>query len=134
MIKGEGMDKRKDTGQEGAIGRHAEDLVCRFLAREGHTILERNWRSGHLEIDIITMDRNGIHFVEVKSRRTPGQADPAENVNAVKQRRIVAAAKGYIRRMADRDTEFFFDVATVTFDGRHTEIRYYPQAYLPVQI
>ena len=116
------------------LGREGEDISCRYLVEQGHVILDRNWRAGHLEIDIVSMDRVGIHFVEVKSRRTPGQADPAENVNAVKQRRIVAAAKGYIRRMADRDTEFFFDVATVTFDGRHTEIRYYPQAYLPVQI
>ena len=52
----------------GALGKHGEDDVCQFLIERGHTILDRNWRSGHLEIDIVTLAPDGIHFVEVKSR------------------------------------------------------------------
>lgn len=128
------MENRKDKGREGKIGRHGEDLVCRYLIDAGHTILERNWRYGHLEIDIISMDGNGIHFVEVKSRRTPVQTAPAESVNAAKQRKIAAAAAGYLRSSGHGETECFFDVAAVTFDGKRTEIRYYPQAYIPMSV
>lgn len=126
------MDDRKDKGREGKVGRHGEDLVCRYLMDAGHTILERNWRYGHLEVDIISMDGNGIHFVEVKSRRTPVQADPAESVNAAKQKRIAAAASGYLRQKGFGEIECFFDVAAVVFDGKRTEIRYCPQAYIPM--
>ena len=49
------------------IGRRGEDIVCDYLVDRGHTILERNWRWGHLEIDIISINNIGIHFVEVKS-------------------------------------------------------------------
>ena len=54
---------RRDLGKKG------EDIACRLLEEKGHTILERNWRSGHLEIDIISLDQDGIHFVEVKAYR-----------------------------------------------------------------
>lgn len=115
------------------IGRHGEDLVCRFLIEEGHTVLDRNWRYGHLELDLVTMDANGIHFVEVKSRRTPMQAEPEESVNATKRRRMVRAAEGYLRVKGLEDMEYSFDVASVTFDGQRTEIRYLPEAFIPIR-
>ena len=40
-------------------GRTGEDAACRYLTEQGHTILERNWRSGHLEIDIISLAPDG---------------------------------------------------------------------------
>ena len=127
------MDDRKDKGREGKVGRHGEDLVCRYMMDAGHTILERNWRYGHLEVDIISMDGNGIHFVEVKSRRTPMQAEPEESVNATKRRRMVRAAEGYLRVKGLEDMECSFDVASVTFDGKRTEIRYLPEAFIPIR-
>ena len=74
--------EKKQTGKAG------EEAACRFLADRGHVILARNWRSGHLEIDIISMDKAGIHFVEVKTRRPPMQTLPQESVTPGKQRKI----------------------------------------------
>ena len=51
-----GKNHRSELGQLG------ERLACELLMGMGHTILERNWRSGHLEIDIISFDAEGIHF------------------------------------------------------------------------
>ena len=67
------------------IGRKGEDIACAFLEGLGHTILERNWRSGHLEVDIISLGQDGIHFVEVKTRRRNIQAPPQDNVDRTKQ-------------------------------------------------
>ena len=85
------MDCGKDYRQ--TIGRKGEDIACRFLEGKGHRILERNFRSGHLEIDIISQDSMGIHFVEAKTRRMNVQAPPQDNVDLGKQKRIVSAAK-----------------------------------------
>ena len=41
------------------LGNLGEELACEYLQRHGHTLLKRNWRSGHLEIDIITLDKDG---------------------------------------------------------------------------
>lgn len=116
------------------LGKHGEDEVCNWLTERGHTVIERNWRSGHLEIDIITLSSDGIHFVEVKSRVTPVQGEPQDAVNGLKQRNIANAAKNYMARrpkLFGPDVEVWFDVAAVTYDGNRIDIQYFPAAYVP---
>ena len=118
------------------IGRMAEDLACGYLARHGHTVVARNWRSGHLEVDIVSTDAAGIHFVEVKSRVAPVQAGPEENVGYRKQQRLAAAARAYLHSAENfsllGQKEVFFDVFSVIFEGEKVETKYYPQAYIPI--
>lgn len=117
-----------------AIGKRGEDAACAWLVSQGHTVLERNWRGGRCELDIITADSAGIHFVEVKSRTAPTTADPLVNVTAAKQKNLVKAALQYLhssgRRLAD--AEVLFDIVTVVFDKNTTYIQYYPQAFIPI--
>ena len=84
------MEGRGNIRRE--LGRLGEDIACGLLEGMGHMILERNWRRSHLEIDIISYDPAGIHFVEVKTRRSGIQAPPQDNVDRTKQRKIVRAA------------------------------------------
>lgn len=128
------MDRRASISK-GDVGRRGEDIACKFLMDMGHTVLERNWRCGHLEIDLITYDRKGIHFVEVKSRRAPVQAAPQDNVDAAKQKRIATAASRYLssRDMdGPSDMECVFDVIAVIFDGAGEEVTYFPEAWHPI--
>lgn len=125
------MNATKELGQRG------EDEVCKYLARLGHSILERNWRYGRLEIDIITLAVDGIHFVEVKTRMAPMQGEPEDAVNVVKQKRIVSAAGRYLARKdtcLGKDMEIWFDAAAVIFDGEKTDIRYHVGAFVPIYI
>lgn len=127
------MEGRENYRQ--SLGRKGEEIICEFLQKKGHTILERNWRCGHLEIDIISFNEEGIHFVEVKTRRLSIQAPPQENVNSRKQARIVKAATHFLKTrkgLPYGNHECFFDVAAVTF-GRNTEhMEWFPQAYVPI--
>ena len=118
------------------IGRMAEDLACDYLIKRGHTILSRNWRSGHLELDVISLDPAGIHFVEVKARVAPAQAGPEENVGIIKQKKIAAAARSYLhsaekRSLSDKN-EVFFDIFSVIFEGEKVETQWFPQAFIPI--
>lgn len=119
------------------IGKQGEDMACRFLEENGHTILERNWRCGHLEIDIISLDKDGIHFVEVKTRRQNIQAPPQENVNYIKQNRIIKAALRYLKSgkgMNFGNSECSFDIIGISIHGNDIEITWIPQAYIPIYI
>lgn len=101
----------------------------------GHIILERNWRSSHQEIDIISADADGIHFVEVKARRENIQAPPQENVDFRKQRRIVQAAQSFLKSGKGRpygSHECMFDVVAVTFCGDTHSCEWIPQAFIPI--
>lgn len=126
-----------DMKGKNALGRHGEDETCQYLIDHGHTILERNWRYGHLEIDIISLASDGIHFVEVKSRTAPVQGEPQEAVTASKQRHIAFAAGKYMsmkQKHLGRDLEVWFDVAAITYDGAQVEFRYFPAAYVPIYL
>ncbi len=114
------------------IGKMGEDAACRYLMERGHALLERNWRSGHLEVDIITRAADGLHFVEVKSRVAPLMADPQDNVRRAKQQHIASAARRYIAALDAFDEEVWLDVVAVVFDGSKTEITYFPGAYTPI--
>ncbi len=103
----------------------------------GHTILERNWRSSHLEIDIISIDSEGIHFIEVKTRSRSIQAPPQENVDRQKQKRIVKAAQGFMRTkkgLPYGSYEYNFDIVAVTFEGGRAKTEWFPQAFIPLYI
>ena len=38
------------------LGKIGEELAVEYLTDKGYQILERNWHSGHKEIDIIALD------------------------------------------------------------------------------
>lgn len=120
------------------VGREGENQACKYLEDRGHTILERNWRSGHLEIDIISLADDGLHFTEVKTRVAPLTARPEDNVGYVKQQRIIRAAKAYLNVFRKKnifsDFEIYFDVLSVIFEGENSSILYMPQAYLPLYV
>lgn len=119
------------------LGKQGEDIACAFLEGLGHQILERNWRSGHQEIDIISLGADGIHFVEVKTRRESIQAPPQENVDGRKQHRITKAAGAFLKSgkgqaFGCRDCQF--DIVAVTLIDEHVRIEYFPQAYIPIYL
>ena len=129
------MENRRNKRQ--VTGKKGEDVACDLLAGRGHTILERNHRVGHLEIDIISVSADGIHFVEVKARRESIQAPPQDNVDHVKQKRIAAAAKGYLRSrkgLPFNGCECHFDVIAVIFKENTAQVDYFPDAYIPIYL
>ncbi|MBO5419990.1 MAG: YraN family protein [Bacteroidales bacterium] len=122
---------RQDLGQEG------EDLACGYLIDRGHIILKRNYRCGHLEIDIISFDSEGIHFVEVKTRRDNIQLPPQENVGWRKQRKIAEAAKRFLNSEEGIPFgchECYFDIVAITFDNGFHKLEWFPQAYIPIYV
>lgn len=116
------------------IGAVGEQMACDFLQTRGHHILDRNWRSGHLELDIVSEGPDGVHFIEVKTRTAPVTSTLPDQVNSIKQRRISAAALQYLNKKQLGGSEVFFDVVSVLFDGPQTIVRYFPQAWIPLYV
>ena len=119
------------------LGQRGEDIACDLLRSMGHVILERNYRSRHLEIDIISIDADGIHFVEVKTRRDSIQAPPQYNVDRAKQSRITKAALGFLHDRKDLrmdNHECYFDVVAITFSGDSYCTEWFPQAYIAIYV
>jgi len=109
-------------------------MACDFLETQGHQILDRNWRTGHLELDIISEAADGLHFVEVKARTAPVTTTVLDQVNVVKQKRISAAAGQYLNKKHMEGKEVFFDIVSVLFNGEEAVVRYFPQAWIPMYV
>lgn len=85
-------------------GNAAEDQALAFLQAAGLKLLERNYRTpgrGGGEIDLVMRDRDGtLVFVEVRSRASNAFGGAGASIGAIKQRRIVFAARHYLLRMS----------------------------------
>ena len=110
------------------IGRLGEDIAVQHLLDNGFEILERGWRSGHLEVDIIARKGNILHIVEVKCRRNNAQGcdefAPEFAMNATKRSRLMVAIENYMREN-DFDGEMSLDLFAVNLTTKGRNIRYY---------
>jgi putative endonuclease len=102
------------------LGKQGEELATAFLQLKGYEILERNWRNGRAEIDIIAMYNGILIFVEVKARSTDAFGTPAMFVDYHKQKMITYAAPRYMEKI-NHDWAIRFDVLSILIfrDGTH---------------
>ncbi|WP_291520013.1 YraN family protein [Acidovorax sp.] len=84
-------------------GNAAEDRALAYLEAQGLRAVARNYRTpgrGGGEIDLVMRDPGGtLVFVEVRSRGTAAFGGAGASIGAVKQRRIVLAARHYLLRL-----------------------------------
>ena len=100
------------------LGKRGEDLAADYLQRKGYVILERDWRSGHRDLDIIALDGDVVVFVEVKTRRNRLFTDPVDAVGYQKIRNLQQAANHYVKyRRINRDIRFDIVCVTGTSDS-----------------
>lgn len=99
-------------------GKVGEKKAARYLKRKGYRILERNYRAGKHEIDLIAYDKREdcLVFVEVKARSESQFGLPGEAVNANKQRFLRLAALSYLKQIKGEESPARFDVIEVYFD------------------
>jgi putative endonuclease len=83
-------------------GDMAEEQALRHLQAEGLQLLTRNYRTpgrGGGEVDLVMRTADGtLVFVEVRRRASARYGGAAASVGAVKQRRVVLAARHYLLR------------------------------------
>ena len=72
-----------------------EELAAKYLAQKGYQIVERNFRKGYGEIDIIAVYQNILVFIEVKTRKTGLFGGVRESISGRKIRNLVKTAQFY---------------------------------------
>jgi putative endonuclease len=101
-------------GRESAvIGRASEDLAAAYLQERGYEILDRNFRGGMGELDIVCTKNKVIYFVEVKARKSGSQVNPAEALSYNKRRRIYSAAGTWLYKKLGQEAECSFLLLTI---------------------
>ena len=79
------------------LGKWGEEQAAHYLQRKGYDIVERDWRSGHRDLDIIATDGDSVVFVEVKSRRNRVFGEPEDAIDYQKLRNLRQAINHYVK-------------------------------------
>ncbi len=115
------------------LGKSGEDAAIEYLEQKGYRILQRNWRKGHYELDIVASDGEELVIVEVKTRTVNYYGDPLESLSKQQMNRIIHAADYFVKRF-DIDLPVRFDIISMLgnapyFDIDHIEDAFYPQLF-----
>lgn len=91
------------------LGKWGEDEAALYYEDKGYEILERDWKVGKRDIDLIalTEDKDTLVFVEVKTRQNNDLQEPEEAVDVKKMRNLAIAANAYVKlHVLDMDVRF----------------------------
>ena len=112
-----------------ALGEVGERIAERWLARDGWKLLNRRFRNGHRDIDLV-VERNGtVAFVEVKARRDDEFGGPIEAVNWRKRIELTRSARVWIDRHGRAGEAYRFDVIGVIVAGHRVRVRHVADAF-----
>jgi putative endonuclease len=114
------------------IGDKGEEIAAELLVEKGYEIVERNYRFGKGEIDIIakTPDKKYLVFVEVKSRKNLEFGEPEYAVTKNKMGQLRRIASAYIYENVPEDIDFRMDVVAILFrQNKKPLIEHYENAF-----
>lgn len=112
------------------FGLKGEQVAERWLSSKGWTVLQRRYRSGHRDIDLIARRDGLIAFVEVKARTGEAFGDPVEAVNWKKRNELVRSACTWIDRHGRPGEVYRFDVIGVLVTGERVRVRHVENAFM----
>ncbi|PKL31035.1 ribonuclease HII [Candidatus Saccharibacteria bacterium HGW-Saccharibacteria-1] len=108
------------------IGDSAEDVAAKYLIKNGHEILNRNWRTKYCEIDIVSKLDDIIYFTEVKYRKKPDQGGGLAAITKTKLRQMKFAAEYYALSNNISDTNM--RLAAITVSGQPPNVELFIEA------
>ncbi|MCI8590579.1 MAG: YraN family protein [Clostridiales bacterium] len=117
---------KKTTKKTGDLG---EEIACRYLQEKGYTIIVRNYRTDHGELDIIAENKEYIIFVEVKTRnfsKSKRYGRPADAVNWKKREHLLYSIFTYLHAFPS-DKKQRIDIIEIykkeDIDGHFKEVK-----------
>jgi putative endonuclease len=95
------------------LGDWGEAVAARHLEQTGWVILERKFRAGRKEIDLVARRGGVVAFVEVKTRGDGSLTHPLEAIDRRKQDDVREVAEAWIRQNGGTEHTFRFDAVAV---------------------
>lgn len=106
-----------------------EQMAARYLQKMNYHIVEKNYRWGRGEIDIIAEKDNTLIFVEVKTARNESFGAPESWVDKRKQTQIGHVAQQYLMEKEIDNMDCRFDVVAITAQDQQWDIQHIENAF-----
>jgi len=100
-----------------SLGRRGEELAASYLEEKGYLILQRNYRGGGGEMDIVAQEGDCLVFVEVRTRSTKEYGTPEESITPSKAQRLIEVAQGYLQEQGESGREWRIDLVAIHWSG-----------------
>lgn len=108
------------------LAKRGEDKAVLFLNKKGYKIIERNFRKGYGEIDIIAVDKRDknhiLVFVEVKTRTSEQYGTPFESITPWKLKTLIKTAQFYKLIHKNLPDSMRIDALSVSIDSDGKEL------------
>jgi len=112
-----------------AFGELGERIAERWLRRRGWRIVQRRFRSGHRDIDLVVERDGTVAFVEVKARKGADFGGPVQAVNYRKRKQLERSAMVWIDRHGREAEAYRFDVVGVLLNGAEVRVCHVENAF-----
>jgi putative endonuclease len=99
--------------QKQIVGRWGEKIAAEYLEKKGFTVVERNVRAAHGEIDIVARKEELLVFVEVRTRASHSFSYPEDTVTLRKKAYLLVAAEEYLLLHPETGDTWQFDLIAV---------------------
>lgn len=107
-------------------GDAAEAAAAQFLIERGHRVVERNWRAGRDEIDLITIDGPCLVFVEVRARAAGALVGGYHSIDRRKKAALRRVCSAYLQAAKPRPQTYRLDAVQIALGkGGQMEIHHY---------
>jgi ribonuclease HII len=103
------------------IGDSAESVVVEYLVKNGHQVIERNWKTKFCEIDIVSSKGATVYFTEVKYRRTSQQGNGLAAITPQKLKQMKFAAELYVTKLKPQGHDLRLAAASLSGDNHLDE-------------
>ena len=133
-------EQRREALELGKLG---EQMASKYLEDNGYTILEHNYRKGHLEIDLIALDpnpqcaqtspsdtsvANELVIVEVKTRSYDTVLSPEDAVVHKKRLNMIRLGNQYVKSHG-RKENVRLDVIAIVKNDNGIDLKHIKNAF-----
>ena len=119
------LEDRQVAKEFGVLG---EQMATRYLEDKGCVILDRNYRKGHQEVDIIALDHDELVIAEVKTRSSETFFAPEDAVDHQKRLNLIRVANNYVQKN-HRTEPVRFDIIAIVSSNKGAEIKHIKNAF-----
>ena len=112
-----------------AFGELGERIAERWLRRRGWRVVQRRFRIGHRDIDLVVERDGTVAFVEVKARKGAEFGGPVQAVDHRKRRQLERSAMVWIDRHGQEAESYRFDVVGVLLNGADVRVCHVENAF-----
>lgn len=112
-----------------AFGELGERIAERWLLRQGWRVVQRRFRSGHRDIDLVVERDGTVAFVEVKARKGAEFGGPVQAVDHRKRKQLERSALVWIDRHGREAECYRFDVVGVLLSGATVRVCHVENAF-----